>query len=235
MDGLSMRPGDLHYRAYVGPPAQYDFMGITQIALLCAAGLREHHKLLDVGCGSLRAARMLIPYLAPGHYCGIEPNDWLVREGIVENIGDELVRMKRPRFSYNSNFDCTVFGETFDFVVAQSILSHTEVGLARRCIANVAKAIAPEGLFLATFVLPRPQSRNVDPPGEAWVYPGLVDISEETIAELFRSAAFWSLKLPWFHPRQVWFAASPSPRRLSTEDVAGLTGYVVGSDRLRRM
>jgi SAM-dependent methyltransferase len=234
MDDVALRTGDPHYRAYVGPPAQYDFMGITQVALLCGAGLREHHKLLDIGCGSLRAARMLIPFLSRGHYFGIEPNKWLVREGIAKNIGGQLALMKRPKFSYSSQFDCDAFGEKFDFIIAQSILSHTEVGLARKCIGNVSRAIAPDGLFLATFVLPRPKSNTIDPPGEAWIYPGLVAISEPTIYELFCSVGLHSWKLPWFHPRQVWYAASLSATRLSAEDVEGLTGYVVGSDKLRR-
>ena len=62
------------YRTYVGPSEQYDFMGATQFRLLTTLGLREHHSVLDFGCGSLRAGRLLIPYLLPGRYYGLEPN-----------------------------------------------------------------------------------------------------------------------------------------------------------------
>jgi hypothetical protein len=62
-DAKTLTPGDMHYTAYVGPPAQYDFMGASQFRLLCTLGLRENHTLLDFGCGSLRAGRLLIPYL----------------------------------------------------------------------------------------------------------------------------------------------------------------------------
>ena len=61
----ALPPGARHYAAYVGPPEQYDFMGATQFRLLTTLGLREHHSVLDFGCGSLRAGRLLIPYLAP--------------------------------------------------------------------------------------------------------------------------------------------------------------------------
>ena len=61
------------YRSYVGPTHQYDLIGAAQFALLYALGLREHHRLLDIGCGSLRAGRMLISYLAPGGYTGVDP------------------------------------------------------------------------------------------------------------------------------------------------------------------
>jgi len=58
----------------VGPDADYDLLRALQFRLLCALGLREHHSVLDVGCGSLRAGRLPITYLAPGRYFGIEPN-----------------------------------------------------------------------------------------------------------------------------------------------------------------
>ena len=36
-----LAPGDDHYRAYVGPPDEYDLMGGTQFALLLELGLRR--------------------------------------------------------------------------------------------------------------------------------------------------------------------------------------------------
>lgn len=234
MSEKPLRPGDPHYRAYVGPPLQYDFMGLTQLALLYGAGLREWHSVLDIGCGSLRAARLLIPFLEENRYCGIEPNSWLVEEGLEKNIGKDMAGIKKPRFDSNGQFDCGIFGQSFDFVLAQSILSHTKVGMARRCIAEVAKVVNPEGLFLCTFVLPGAASKNVDPPEDEWVYPGLVEISEPTIAKLFSEAGLSHWRLPWFHPRQTWFAAGANPQRLSAEDVSSLSGYVVNSEALRR-
>ena len=55
--GLGLRPGDPHPRAYVGPPQDYDLIGGIQFSLLLAAGLRETHRVVDVGCGSLNLAR----------------------------------------------------------------------------------------------------------------------------------------------------------------------------------
>ncbi|MEM7167233.1 MAG: hypothetical protein AAF581_17355 [Planctomycetota bacterium] len=74
VDVSDLRAGDPHYRAYVGAPGQYDFMGATQFRLLCTLGLRGHHRLLDFGCGSLRAGRLLMTYLEEGRYHGVEPN-----------------------------------------------------------------------------------------------------------------------------------------------------------------
>lgn len=59
--GLGRPAGDQHYRAYVGPPQNYDLISAMSFGLLTALGLRQHHSLLDIGCGSLRNGRLLIP------------------------------------------------------------------------------------------------------------------------------------------------------------------------------
>ena len=61
--GLGLRPGDPQYRAYVGPPEDYDLIAAMVFNLLTTLGLRQHHSVLDIGCGSLRIGRLLIPYL----------------------------------------------------------------------------------------------------------------------------------------------------------------------------
>jgi hypothetical protein len=62
-DTRNLGAGAAHYTAFVGPPDQYDLMGATQFRLLTTLGLRDYHRLLDFGCGSLRVGRLLISYL----------------------------------------------------------------------------------------------------------------------------------------------------------------------------
>lgn len=145
-----LSPGAAHYSAYVGPPGQWDFMGATQFRLLTALGLREHHRLLDIGCGSLRAGRLLIPYLNPGCYCGIEPNMWLVEDAIAAEIGPETIARKQVRFSDSARFEAESFGMRFDFIVAQSIFSHAGPDMLAEALPRLAAVLAPGGLILAT-------------------------------------------------------------------------------------
>ena len=72
-----LQPGDLEHRAFVGPPKRYERMGHLQLQTLIQLGLRPQHRLLDIGCGSLRAGKRFIPYLDAERYFGIEPNEWL--------------------------------------------------------------------------------------------------------------------------------------------------------------
>src|SRR5437879_12824633 len=99
--GLGLKPGDAHYRAYVGPPEDYDLIAAMTFNLLTTLGLRQHHSLLDVGCGSLRIGRLLIPYLNRGKYFGVEPAEWLVAEGIKQELG-ETVRSEERRVGKES-------------------------------------------------------------------------------------------------------------------------------------
>src|SRR5687768_5060480 len=98
MDLSKLKAGDRHYMAYVGRPTQYDFMGATQFNLLCTLGLRANHNLLDVGCGSLRAGRLFIMYLDENRYFGTEPNEWLIEDAIKNQVGTDLIRLKKPQF-----------------------------------------------------------------------------------------------------------------------------------------
>ena len=218
--------GAEHYMAYVGPPRQYDFMGATQFRLLTTLGLRETHKLLDFGCGSLRAGRLLIPYLMPGNYHGLEPNRWLVEDGIANEIGQDLIRIKSPVFRHDENFSIAGFGVRFDFIVAQSIFSHTGRDLIATALGSFRKHLAEDGLILATFIPESPDAPEFT--GTGWIYPQVVTYRPETILAIISAAGLVGRPLPWFHPRQTWFALAASDRQLppSAKDVH-LSGAVL--------
>lgn len=203
--GLGLAPGADHYRAYVGPPADYDLIAAQTLGLLFAAGLRETHKLLDLGCGSLRAGRLLIPYLRPSHYYGIDPNRWLVEEGIEKEVGRDLVIRKNPAFLYVDDFSADGFGTTFDFVLAQSIFSHTHADLARHGFAAVARVLAPSGVLLATYV--DLEVAGPTTPGTGWLYPACVSFEWPQIRRLLREAGLVARRVDWPHPRQRWVVA----------------------------
>jgi len=200
------RPGDHHYRAWVGPPENYDVLAALQFNLLTRLGLREHHTLLDIGCGSLRAGRLLIPYLQPGRYHGLEPERWAVEEGIRHELGDELVALKRPRFAHNADFDLTPFATPpdarFDFVLAQSVLTHAAAWQVQACLRAVAEHLAADGIVAATFL-----AGDADYLGREWQYPGVTYFTPELIQEAAALAGLECLPLRWSHPgvaRPTW-------------------------------
>jgi cyclopropane fatty-acyl-phospholipid synthase-like methyltransferase len=50
----------MDYKSYVGNPKHYDLIGKIVFDLLLKYGLKPEHKLLDIGCGSLRIGKLII-------------------------------------------------------------------------------------------------------------------------------------------------------------------------------
>jgi len=203
--GLGLKPGDPHYRAYVGPPEDYDLIAAMTFNLLTTLGLRQHHSLLDIGCGSLRIGRLLIPYLNRGKYFGIEPAEWLLAEGIKQELGETVVQTKLPTFFFTDSPEAVGQAKvSFDFALAQSIFSHCGLDLIKGWLSAVSRSLAQDGALVATFLPGDEDSRR-----KGWIYPECVNYRPATL-EL--TAADVNLRfeiLDWQHPRQTWalFAA----------------------------
>ena len=203
--GLGLKPGDPQYRAFVGPPEDYDLISAMAFNLLTTLGLRQHHSLLDVGCGSLRIGRLLIPYLNRGKYFGIEPNKWLVDEGIRRELGETLALIKRPTFFFSDSPE-TILKEkmAFDFVLAQSIFSHCGLDLIKGWLSAISRSIAEDGVLVATFLI-----GEQDCAQEGWIYPDCVNYRPATLERAANEVNLGLKILDWKHPRQTWalFAA----------------------------
>ncbi len=205
--GKGLRPGSKHYRAFVGWPEAYDIVSAMQFNLLTHLGLREHHSLLDIGCGSLRAGRLFIPYLMPDRYFGMEPNDWLVEDGIKHEIGQDMIGLKRPRFSNDADFTLSEFGQKFDFIIAQSIFSHAAPAQIAKCLGEARKVMTTTSILAATFV-----KGDKDYAGSEWVYPGCVQYTLDYMKDIATQHGLACTPIGWKHPNnQSWVVfADPS-------------------------
>lgn len=193
------------HRRFVGPGDRWDLAAASQFSLLTLLGLREHHTLLDVGCGSLRAGRLFVVYLQAGHYFGVEPERWLVDAAIRSELGAELVARKRPTFHHGRDFAFGVFGRTFDFLLANSIFSHASPAQIGTCLAEAARVMTPASIFLASYV-----DGPTDYTGDAWVYPGTVTYTLPRLQALAAAAGLTCERLDWPYVygegAQTWLA-----------------------------
>ena len=204
--GLGLKPGDSQYRAYVGPPEDYDLVAAMAFNLLTTLGLRQHHSLLDIGCGSLRIGRLLIPYLNRGKYFGVEPNEWLVEEGIRRELGDTLVQIKQPTFFFSDSPDTISQAQVaFDFALAQSIFSHCGLDLIKSWLSAISRSLAANGALVGTFLI-----GDEDAAQTGWIYPECVNYRPETLERAAKDVNLRFEILDWKHPRQTWalFAAA---------------------------
>jgi SAM-dependent methyltransferase len=225
-EARSLPAGAHHYRAYVGPPDRFDFMSATQFSLLFANGLREHHRVLDFGCGSLRLGRLLIPYLRQKCYYGIDPNRWLVDDAIIRETGSDILTIKEPNFSFSADFDCSAFGVKFDYIIAQSIVTHCGPNLFREIMVSARRALCNNGLILISVAQSDEQKNSL--PEEGWHYPMCVTYSDEQILKFFAEAGLSGISIPWYHPAARWYVAALSRDRLPTDaERRLLTGAVL--------
>lgn len=223
-----LKPGDEHYRAFVGDPAHYDLIAATVFNLLTTLGLRDHHRVLDVGCGSLRNGRLLIPYLQPGCYVGIEPHQWLVDEGIRLETGEDLIRIKDARFYYSEDAQDLGDDEYFDYILLQSIFSHCGEDLIRQWLDGLIPHLSDTGAMIATWF---PGEENSGESG--WLYPGLVRYREERFRSLVEEAGLTIKHFKWPHPSQRWSILTRSQSLLDWVDETGMS-FHKAFQRLRK-
>lgn len=192
----------MRHRGEVGPKNRYDLIGAQQFCILVDQGLRENHDLLDFGCGSLRAGRILIPWLAPGKYVGVDPNKWLIDDGIQHETGHEIHKMKGTEFHYFSNFRLSTIGRNFDFILAQSVLSHAGWDLVEEFFRQGEVVLRPKGKILATFF----QGENRG--SEGWLGHGIATYPVGFMKRAANRAGLSFTVLPYKHPvGQKWFLA----------------------------
>ena len=130
----------------------WDEIGQLQFDYLRQCGLRPEHRLLDIGCGTLRGGRWFIRYLDPGNYTGIEISQEAIRFA-EDLVASEGLGGKAPRILLNAGKRLTfgeLAGEAFDFVLAQSVFTHLRSEHIEECFAHLRPILGGGGAFYFT-------------------------------------------------------------------------------------
>lgn len=191
----------------------WDDLGNLQLQFLQSRGLRPEHRLLDVGCGSLRLGCKAVDFLAPGHYFGIDLSPSLIEAGYQSELSEaQRARLPRTNLCDTADFDLSFLAEPVDMAIAQSVFTHLPLNHIRRCLARVAAKLRVSGVFYATAWLV-PEGWALD---EAFEQPGdlngvpiithdLVDPYHYHLADFAHLVRDLPLQLEqvgnWGHPR----------------------------------
>jgi SAM-dependent methyltransferase len=125
----------------------WDELGALQRDFLVRQGLRPEHRLIDIGCGSLRAGVKLIPYLG-ANYFGLDLLPELIEAGRRE-LG--VAGLELPQENLWSTPDFEMRG-LFDYGIAQSVFTHLPLKEFSRCLDVAAPHFHAGGrLFVTVF------------------------------------------------------------------------------------
>ncbi|MFJ9555085.1 class I SAM-dependent methyltransferase [Nocardiopsis sp. NPDC101807] len=126
-------------------------LGRMQFDYLVEHGLEPGHRMLDIGCGNLRAGWRLIDYLDEGGYYGIDisPDILIAAKGVLVERG---LQSKLPHLTITRDLTFSFLPEgRFDVVHAHSVFSHSPIEVIDEALANVERILAPGGFFDFTF------------------------------------------------------------------------------------
>ena len=131
--------------AMVGPRGVWKESQAFQLDFLRARGLTPDHTVLDIGCGPLRGGIVLIDYLAPGNYVGIDVRDEVIAEA-ERQISERGLAPKAPAVFTSSSFGRDELGDrTFDVIWSFQVLYHLDDALVSECLAQIASRLRPGG------------------------------------------------------------------------------------------
>lgn len=137
----------------VGTPDedQWLALGRRQFRYLKANGLKPHHRMLEIGCGNLRAGWRFIRYLDAGNYTGIDISPEILlaaRETIVERGLED----KRPVTMLASGTGLeSLPSDWFDVAHAHSVFSHTPLDVIEGYLSDMRRVLKPTGFFDFTY------------------------------------------------------------------------------------
>jgi SAM-dependent methyltransferase len=126
-------------------------LGQMQFDYLVGHGLQPGDRMLEIGCGNLRAGRLFIDYLDPGNYHGIDisPDILLAAQQTLVDFG---LQAKLPHLTLVNDLKFEFLPSAkFTVIHAHSVFSHSPLDVIEECLAHVGRIMTPDAIFDFTF------------------------------------------------------------------------------------
>ena len=142
------------HRDIVG--GRWEETGRAQIKLLRDAGLQPQHRLLDIGCGSLRLGCKAVPYLDQGNYWGTDPSAALMRHGHLTELADPA-RLSPDHLIADVDFNFPGVPPDINYAIAFAVFTHLPISHLHRALTQI-RACFPtlHRLLFTVFLAPDP-------------------------------------------------------------------------------
>jgi SAM-dependent methyltransferase len=142
---LELRSGSRR-AALVGSPELWESQRRFQFDFLTSHGLQPEHRLVDIGCGTLRGGIPLIEYLQVGNYTGIEARASVIEEGRKE-LHEAHLEDRHPLLINAANPADVELTAPVDFAWAFMALIHMPDEIAEGYLALLSQGLSEHGQF----------------------------------------------------------------------------------------
>jgi len=140
-------------RGAVGTPDPEAWLelGERQFRYLVEHGLEPDHRMLEIGCGNLRAGWRFIKYLGVAAYTGVDISPEILIAA-QETLVERGVQAKRPYLLLVDDMSFAALPDAhFDVVHAHSVFSHSPVEVVEAALAGVRRVVKADGFFDLTY------------------------------------------------------------------------------------
>ena len=122
------------HRDIVG--GRWDETGRVQLALLKSHGMQPHHRLVDIGAGSLRLGCKAVPYLNPGNYWATDQSRALMLRGRDTELPDPT-RLSPDHLIEDAAFDLPSLPDHMDYAMVWGVFPHIPADLTQLALSRI--------------------------------------------------------------------------------------------------
>lgn len=124
------------HRDIVG--GRWEETGNIVLPILAELGLRDSDRFLDIGAGSLRIGRRLVPMLQAGNYWATDASGALMRRGWELELSDsERARLPVENLVEDAGFGFDGVPQDIDFALCFAVFTHLPMNHLRRALISV--------------------------------------------------------------------------------------------------
>lgn len=170
----------------------FDRWTAMQFITTIEAGLREHHKLLELGCDCLGLARLVIPYLNQDRYTGVDKDQAQINLGIAYELGNDMLSQKMPRFIYDmDNYHTSRAAmKEYDFITCFNLIGCCSIDIFKAHLSKMCHLMHSNSIIVGSHFAALDQNvlkavmskRDIGNPA-----PNIICYSQEQMSQIFRA------------------------------------------------
>lgn len=133
----------------IGREDEWESHGNLQRDFLIEQGLKPYHWFLDLGCGTGRLARKIVPYLDERHYTGVDISEEALAHASQLSAEEGWSEWSPEFIQIDGHLDRIT--RRFDMIWAHSVFTHLPQEQIEVIIGSLNRILSEQGKFLFTY------------------------------------------------------------------------------------